>query len=102
MPILVTPSGWQSEYGARGIAAGGMREGEFARGCKVLIFIESADIVSISTWREEGRELSLEKIFERGVLEVCGTLKGNIWQWAGRLVRGEWWNCEGTSSLDWA
>jgi hypothetical protein len=45
----------------------------------VLIVIESADIVPISTWREEGRELCLEEMLERGMLEICGTLKGNTW-----------------------
>ena len=45
----------------------------------VLIVIESADIVPISTWREEGREFCLKKMLERRMLEICGTLKGNTW-----------------------
>ena len=31
----------------------------------ILIVIENTEIVSISTWREEGGELGLEKVFER-------------------------------------
>ena len=44
-----------------------------------LIVIESVDIGPMSTWGEEGGELSLEQVFERRVLEVCGTLEGNTW-----------------------
>ena len=97
---MVTPSGWQSKYGVQSVAAGGMQEWELPRRCKgVLIVIENTDIVPISAWRKEGREFSLEKIFERGVLEVCGALKGNTWQRTGGLVGGELWKCEGTCSL---
>lgn len=45
----------------------------------VLIVIKNADIAPVSTWGEERRELSLEKMFERGMFEVCGTLEGNTW-----------------------
>lgn len=45
----------------------------------VLVVVENANIVSISTWREEGRELGLKKVLKRGMLEICRTLKGNTW-----------------------
>ena len=68
---------------------------------RVLVSIENADIVPISTWREEGRELGLEKMFERGMFEVCRTLEGNTGQRTNGLVGGKLWKCERSCSLAW-
>ena len=41
----------------------------------------------------------VEKVFERGVLEVCGTLEGDTWQGTSGLVGGELWECKGSWPL---
>ena len=66
---------------------------------RVLIVIQNANVVPISAWGEEGGKLGLKKMLERGVLKVCGTLKGNTRQGTGGLVGGNLWKCEISCSL---
>ena len=43
----------------------------------ILIVIGGTDIVPISPQREEGWELGLEQVLERGIFKVCRALKWN-------------------------